>query len=282
MLTIKQALDQARPLQEVSESWQLDAELLLAAALGANRTHLFTWPEQQLLAPQLDVYRSHCQRRQQGEPIAYILGTQAFWDFDLLVNSRVLIPRPETELLVEIAIELLHGRQASPLRILDLGTGSGAIALALARCNSGWRLTAVDRSEEALQVARLNAEKLKVSNIEFRQASWCAGLEEMEYDMIVANPPYVAPDDEHLQKGDIQFEPLCALVAAENGLADIREIAAQASQHLKKEAWLLIEHGYNQKEEVAVILRAAGYSNIQCYQDIANIDRMSVAQLLDQ
>lgn len=284
MLTIKQALEDARPLQAVSESWQLDAELLLADALQTGREHIFTWPSQELLPQQLDVFRSHCKRRQQGEPIAYILGRRAFWDFELQVNQHVLIPRPETELLVETAIELLRDYQLQSsqlqLQILDLGTGSGAIALALARSDKNWQVTAVDSSEDALQVARKNAEALKVSNIEFRQASWCDGLEKFEYDMIVANPPYVAVGDSHLREGDIKFEPLAALVAEENGLADIRKIAEQGRNYLKKDSWLLIEHGYNQKDEVAAILKAAGFSNIECKKDLAGIDRMSAAQFL--
>lgn len=292
MLTIKQALEEAASLRAVSESWQLDAELLLADALQKSREHIFTWPTAELLQSQLDVFRSHCKRRQQGEPIAYILGRKAFWDFELEVNRYVLIPRPETELLVETAIELLRGQQLqssqsqsqpSPqshpqLQILDLGTGSGAIALALARSDKRWQLTAVDLSEDALQVARKNAAALKVSNIEFRQASWCDGLEEFEYDVIVANPPYVAADDNHLEEGDLKFEPVAALVAAENGLADIREIARGARKLLKKDSWLLIEHGYNQKVEVAAILEAAGYSNIECKKDLAGIDRMTAAR----
>lgn len=283
MLTIKQALEEARPLQAVSESWQLDAELLLADVLQKRREHILTWPEQQLLQQQLDVFRKHCERRQQGEPIAYILGRRAFWDFELQVNHHVLIPRPETELLVETAIELLRhksqDRQSAAVQILDLGTGSGAIALALARSDENWQLTAVDLSEDALQVARKNAESLGVSNIEFCQASWCDGLEQFEYDMIVANPPYIAAGDNHLGEGDIRFEPRTALVAEENGLADIREIAEQAGKYLKKDSWLLVEHGYNQKDEVAAILRAAGFSDIECKKDLAGVDRMTAARL---
>ncbi|NQV70751.1 MAG: peptide chain release factor N(5)-glutamine methyltransferase [Pseudohongiella sp.] len=295
MLTIKQALEEAGQLQAVSESWQLDAELLLADALQSSREHLFTWPLQELQQQPLNVFRSHCQRRLQGEPIAYILGSRAFWDFELQVNHHVLIPRPETELLVESAIALLRSdqfqvrqfqdresqdHQSPALQILDLGTGSGAIALALAREDQNWQLTAVDISAEALQLARKNADALKLSNIEFRQASWCDGLPANEYDMIVANPPYIAADDEHLREGDIRFEPLMALVAEENGLADIRQIVRQSRDFLKKDSWLLIEHGYNQQDEVAAILRAAAYSNIECRKDLAGIARMSAGQFL--
>lgn len=286
MPTIQQALEGARSLQAVSESWQLDAQLLLADALQTDREHLFTWPSQELLPAQLDIFRSHCQRREQGEPIAYILGKRDFWDFELQVNQQVLIPRPETELLVETAIQILGIQQSksSPdaaLQILDLGTGSGAIALALARTNSNWQLTAVDISDAALQVARKNAQALKLSNIEFKQASWCDGLEQIEYDMIVANPPYVAANDPHLDEGDLRFEPVTSLVAQDDGLADIRQIAQQSRTYLKKDSWLLIEHGFQQKEKVAAILTAAGFSSIECKQDLAGLDRMTVAQLSD-
>ncbi|PCJ26223.1 MAG: protein-(glutamine-N5) methyltransferase, release factor-specific [SAR86 cluster bacterium] len=284
MLTIKQALEEARQMPTTSDSWKLDAELLLADAIQSSRETLYTWPERELTEQSLSTFRSHCSRRQQGEPIAYILGKRAFWDFELQVNHHVLIPRPETELLVETAIEILQGlpprkNQSPELNILDLGTGSGAIALAIARENQDWKLTAVDFSEEALEVARLNASALKVSNIEFRQASWCDGLENFRYDMIVANPPYVASDDDHLQQGDISFEPLSALVAKEDGLADIRQLVSQSREILKKDSWLLIEHGYNQKEQVAKILGDSDYSNINCKKDLAGIDRMTAAKL---
>lgn len=278
MATIKQALETAAFLQQTSGSGQLDAELLLAAALGQTREHLFTWPDKELSSTQLQCFQDYCKRRNTGEPVAYILGRQAFWDFNLKVNPAVLIPRPETELLVETAIELLREMKLDKANILDLGTGSGAIALALAATNPNWHLSAVDSSDQALQLARDNAQELGLTQIEFKQGSWCDGLPSMHFDLIVSNPPYVKKGDKHLREGSLPFEPVSALVADENGLADIRLVARQARDCLKKDSWLLVEHGYQQKEEVVEILHQAGYENIECIQDLAGLDRLTKAQ----
>jgi release factor glutamine methyltransferase len=213
------------------------------------------------------------------EPIAYILGRQAFWDFELIVNSSVLIPRPETELLVETALELLDNSVTAA--VLDLGTGSGAIALALAANNKRWSVTAVDSSESALGVAADNAKLLQFSNIEFVQTSWCDGLPTEHFDLIAANPPYVEAGDKHLSEGSLPFEPIAALVAEENGLADIRAIAKQSRYCLKKNSWLLIEHGFQQKLAVEKILVDTGYANIECVKDLAGLDRLTKAQRLN-
>ena len=279
MATIKQALKQANTLQQVSESWKLDAELLLAEAIEQSREYLFTWPDQELTQPQLKKFDDYCGRRLLIEPIAYILGRQAFWDFELIVNSSVLIPRPETELLVETALELLGNSVTAA--VLDLGTGSGAIALALAANNKRWSVTAVDSSESALGVAADNAKLLQFSNIEFVQTSWCDGLPTEHFDLIAANPPYVEAGDKHLSEGSLPFEPIAALVAEENGLADIRAIAKQSRYCLKKNSWLLIEHGFQQKLAVEKILVDIGYANIECVKDLAGLDRLTKAQRLN-
>jgi release factor glutamine methyltransferase len=278
MATIKQALMQANTLQQVSESWKLDAELLLAEAIGQSREYLFTWPNKELTQSQFEKFDTYCGRRLTGEPIAYILGRQAFWDFELLVNPAVLIPRPETELLVETALELLD--KPATAVVLDLGTGSGAIALALAANNRHWTVTAVDSSESALGVAADNAKMLQLSNIEFIQTSWCDGLPIAHFDLIAANPPYVEAGDKHLSEGSLPFEPIAALVARENGLADIRAIAEQSRHCLKKNSWLLIEHGFQQKQAVEKILVDTGYANIECVKDLAKLDRLTKAQWL--
>jgi release factor glutamine methyltransferase len=278
MATIKQALMQANTLQQVSESWKLDAELLLAEAIGQSREYLFTWPNKELTQSQFEKFDTYCGRRLTGEPIAYILGRQAFWDFELLVNPAVLIPRPETELLVETALELLD--KPATAVVLDLGTGSGAIALALAANNRHWTVTAVDSSESALGVAADNAKLLQLSNIEFIQTSWCDGLPIAHFDLIAANPPYVEAGDKHLSEGSLPFEPIAALVARENGLADIRAIAEQSRHCLKKNSWLLIEHGFQQKQAVEKILVDTGYANIECVKDLAKLDRLTKAQWL--
>ena len=278
MATIKQALMQANTLQQVSESWKLDAELLLAEAIGQSREYLFTWPNKELTQSQFEKFDTYCGRRLTGEPIAYILGRQAFWDFELLVNPAVLIPRPETELLVETALELLD--KSATAVVLDLGTGSGAIALALAANNRHWTVTAVDSSESALGVAADNAKLLQLSNIEFIQTSWCDGLPIAHFDLIAANPPYVEAGDKHLSEGSLPFEPIAALVARENGLADIRAIAEQSRHCLKKNSWLLIEHGFQQKQAVEKTLVDTGYANIECVKDLAGLDRLTKAQWL--
>ncbi len=278
MVTIKQALEQARSLQQLSESWRLDAELLLAAVLERGREYLYTWPDQELSESQSAAFAASLNRRMTGEPVAYIVGKQAFWDFELVVNPAVLIPRPETELLVETALKLLD--DAAAAAVLDLGTGSGAIALALGAHNANWAVTAVDSSAAALRVARENARLLQISNIEFIETSWCDGLPLARFDLIAANPPYVQKDDKHLGEGSLPFEPIAALVAEENGLADIRAIAAQAMHCLKPNAWLLIEHGYQQREAAEKIVRDAGYANVECLQDVAGLDRLTMAQYI--
>lgn len=278
MATIKQALAQADSLQAVSDSWRLDAELLLARAIDKPREYLFTWPDRELTGIELDDFAAYCARRATGEPVSYILGKQAFWNFELLVNPSVLIPRPETELLVETAIALLEPRHSAGARVLDLGTGSGAIALALASHNPHWQLCAVDSSEAALAVARENAERLSLGDIEFIKTSWCDGLQADHFDLIAANPPYVERGDRHLTQGSLPFEPISALVAEDAGLADIRTIAEQARRCLRQDSWLLIEHGFQQREDVRKILLDAGYEAIECLQDLAGQDRMTKAR----
>jgi release factor glutamine methyltransferase len=279
MATIKQALVQANTLRKVSESWKLDGELLLAEAIKQSREYLFTWPSQELTQSQLKKFDDYCCRRRTGEPIAYILGRQAFWDFELIVNPSVLIPRPESELLVETALELLDN--AATATVLDLGTGSGAIALALAAHNSRWAVTAVDSSESALVVAAENAKLLQLSNIEFNQTSWCDGLPTAHFDLIAANPPYVEEGDKHLNEGSLPFEPTVALVATENGLSDIRAVAEQSRHCLKENSWLLIEHGFQQGLAVEKLLVDAGYENIECVKDLAGLDRLTKARWLN-
>ncbi len=278
MVTIKQALAQADTLQAVSDSWRLDAELLLSLAIDKPREYLFTWPDRELTGSEFEAFAAYCARRASGEPVSYILGRQAFWNFELLVNPSVLIPRPETELLVETAIALLEPDHSAGANVLDLGTGSGAIALALAYHNPHWRLTAVDNSDAALAVARENAERLSLVNIEFIQTSWCDGLQAGRFDLIAANPPYVERGDSHLREGSLSFEPIAALVAEDGGLADIRAIAEQARHCMRQDSWLLIEHGFQQREDVRQILLDAGYGSVECLQDLAGLDRLTKAR----
>ena len=298
MLSIAQALSTAQRLRAISDSWQLDTQLLLSHALQKPREYLYTWPEQQLLQSQSDVFNSSMARRESGEPIAYILGHRAFWDFELAVNEAVLIPRPETELLVETALQILQAKQlevergnnseTKTLKIADLGTGSGAIAIALARSLPDSEILASDISEQALAVARSNADFLGVKNIRFRQASWCECFDndgsldlDKGYDLILSNPPYIDPSDEHLNRGDIRFEPRGALVASQAGLADIVNIARHSHTYLNNESWLLLEHGCSQRQSVAQILTENLFKNISCLTDLSGLDRVTIAQRLD-
>jgi release factor glutamine methyltransferase len=277
-LSIAAAVNEASVLEPVSDNWRLEGELLLGHVLGKRREWLISHSDEDLSPADAEHYRQLLARRQQAEPIAYILGHREFWDFDLTVNAAVLVPRPETEVLVREALQLLQGREGQALKLADLGTGSGAIAIALARQSRQWQVTAVDESEQALAVARGNADKLAVGNIHFQLSNWCAELPASQFDMIVSNPPYVVPGDKHLQEDGLNFEPQTALVAADNGLADLRCIAEQARRCLKNDSWLLLEHGFDQEQAVAELLTAAGYEDVRNVRDYSGQPRVSMGQ----
>lgn len=248
-----------------------EAELLLAHLLGRDRAWLFAWPEHRLTAEQSSAFRAQVEHRSAGRPIAQLTGRRAFWTLDLEVSADTLIPRPETELLVEWALEL--GGEAAR-RLLDLGTGTGAIALALASERPHWRIDAVDRSDAALAVARRNAERLGLEGIRWHQSDWFATMpSERHFDLIVANPPYVAAEDPHLQRGDLRFEPRVALASGADGLDDIRRIVARAPGFLDPGGWLLLEHGYDQGAAVRALLSAAGLEQIETRPDLAGLER---------
>ena len=273
MATIQSLLDSAD--LPASPTARLDAELLLAAVLGKPRSYLRTWPEHEPGAEQLAAFAALLERRRAGEPVAYILGHQGFWSLDLEVAPHTLIPRPDTELLVETALQLAP---ATSQRLLDLGTGSGAIALALASERGGWQVTGVDRIAEAVALAERNRLRLKLNNAEFRQSSWFDGLAGEHFDLILSNPPYIAADDRHLGEGDVRFEPLSALVAGVDGLDDIRQIIAQAPRHLQAGGWLLLEHGYDQAEAVRELLAATGFTAVDSRRDLGGHQRISLGR----
>jgi len=276
-LSIQQALQQARnDLAAHSESPGLDGEILLALACDTTRSYLRTWPERTLTPAQQSHFQQLLARRAKGEPIAYITGTRDFWDMELQVSPDTLIPRPETERLVELALERIP--VDAHWDIADLGTGSGAIALALARERPGCRVIATDISDAALQVARDNAERLGVGNVEFRHGPWLAPLADERLPLIVSNPPYVHPDDPHLTRGDLRFEPPAALGSAPDGLNDIREIARQARAHLTPGGWLMLEHGYDQGEPVRALLSALGFQAVHTENDLAGNPRVSAGK----
>lgn len=276
-LTIKQTLRMAQHALYGSESAQIDSELMLAYALGRDRTYLYTWPEQSLSPSQQVLFEALLERRVLGEPIAYLTGARDFWSLTLRVNPHVLIPRPETELLVETALSLLGpGEQ----RVADMGTGSGAIALAIAHERPDCSLFATDFSAQALALASDNALQLGIENVAFAQGSWYEALPQKDLAMIISNPPYIAPGDPHLVQGDLRFEPEAALRAEEAGMADLHEIVKGAPVHLAPRGWLLLEHGYDQGLAVQNFLTRSGFSKVQTLQDINGCDRVSLGCLL--
>lgn len=277
MPTIAQLLSTARA-EAFGDSWLLETELLLMAALDCRRETLMTWPEREVAAEPAVLFERFVARRRRGEPIAYITGRRAFWDFELSVSPVVLIPRPETELLVEVCLELAAARSGVQT-LLDLGTGSGAIAIALARSDPRFKVLGVDVSTEALAVARSNARRLAGGNLSFVEGSWLSQLVRAalaeEVDIIAANPPYIAPQDVHLEEGDLRFEPSLALSCGEQGLSAFRLIVEQSSSVLKPGGWLVFEHGCDQREAVAALMRRAGFCDVECLQDLAGLDRVT-------
>ncbi|RTZ14064.1 peptide chain release factor N(5)-glutamine methyltransferase [Vibrio aquaticus] len=274
--TLKQAVQQ---LQESgSDSPSLDAAVLLCHALDKPRSFLLTWPDKILDGAQLDQFDALLQRRIIGEPVAYITGEREFWSLPLKVSPSTLIPRPDTERLVEIALDKAVDIQGD---ILDLGTGTGAIALALASELPHRQVTGIDLKEDAQQLAQSNATSLNLNNTQFLAGSWFDPLASgTKFALIVSNPPYIEKEDPHLVQGDVRFEPLSALVADEKGLADIRHIATQARVFLEDSGWLMFEHGFEQGKPVRELLQSLGYEQVATYKDYGDNDRVTIGQYL--
>ncbi|MEN4753183.1 peptide chain release factor N(5)-glutamine methyltransferase [Pseudomonas sp. Ps21-P2] len=260
-----------------SPTARLDAELLLAAALGKPRSFLHTWPERIVSTEAAHAFDGYLKRRRTGEPVAYILGLQGFWNIDLEVAPHTLIPRPETEMLVETALELLPG--AIPHTLLDLGTGTGAIALSLAKDRPQWSVTAVDRVEEAVELAERNRQRLHLDNAKVFHSHWFSAVEGQRFDLILSNPPYIASNDPHLVEGDVRFEPSSALVSGADGLDDLRLIVSQAPVHLEAGGWLLLEHGYDQGAAVRELLLAHGFEEIKTRRDLGDHERITFGRV---
>lgn len=251
----------------------VDARVLLRTVLGENDAYLIAHAGDEVSAQHETQFRVVAARRACGEPVAYIVGEREFYGRVFAVSSTVLIPRPETELLVELALQRLP--RDEPRRVLDLGTGSGCIAICIALERSTAHVTATDRSEAALYVAMKNAQRLSASNIEFRAGDWFGAIKGERFDVIVSNPPYVAAGNAHLAQGDLRFEPMAALAAGTDGLDCIRAIVADAPGHLERGGSLLLEHGYDQSEGCRALLAAAGFTQVQSWRDIAGIERIT-------
>ncbi len=267
-MTIAELLKKSHELH--SDSARLDTELLLARSIDKPRSYLYTYPEYTLNAEQAVVFNALFARRVQGEPMAYILGEREFRNLLLHITPDVLIPRPDTELLVELAIAALPVQG----KVLDLGTGSGAIALSIADERQDAVVTAVDQSQAALTVAKANAERLGL-NARFLQSDWFGAVAGEQFNVVVSNPPYIDEADMHLQQGDVRAEPSSALVAADHGMADLLAIADAAREHLLPGGALMMEHGYTQAAAIADRLRALGYHEVVTHTDAAGHDRVT-------
>lgn len=256
-----------------------EAEQLLLHVLGRDRAWLFAHGDDPLPASGAATLDAWLARRASGEPLAYLLGRRGFWTLDLQVSPATLIPRPETERLVELALERLPDDR--PLRVADLGTGSGAIALALASERPLAQVVATDLSGDALQVAQANAETNRIANVAFRQGSWLAPLAGQRFDLIASNPPYIADGDPHLMQGDLRYEPPAALSSGADGLDAIREIVAKAPAYLLPGGWLLLEHGWDQGEAIRALLLAAGFVDVATETDIEQRDRVTLGRVTE-
>lgn len=255
---------------------RVDAEVLLAYALDKSRSWLIAHADDLLSPDHAAAYAVLIEQREAGEPVAYITGRRGFWSLDLDVTPATLIPRPETELLVELALERLPIDK--PRRVLDLGTGSGAIALAIARERPMAQLVATDASSDALGVAQHNARSHHLGNVSFVHGDWFAPLDDRRFDLIVSNPPYIEADDPHLQQGDLRFEPIGALASGNDGLDAIRRIVRDAGLHLVAGGWLLFEHGWNQGDAARTLLREAGFVELSTARDLEQRDRVSMGR----
>lgn len=254
-----------------------DAELLLGYVLDCDRTYLKTWPEKELTAEQFVAYSRLIRLRTEGQPVAHLIGFRDFWTLELFVSPTTLIPRPDTEVLIEHALE-----QALPsdAKVLDLGTGTGAIALSLASERPGWDVTASDAFPEVVDLAKKNGLHNKLERVSIVCSAWFDAFEGRMFNLIVSNPPYIDPLDPHLSQGDLRFEPSTALVAEDHGMADIRHIVKASPNHLLVGGWLMIEHGYQQGVLVRDCFKLHGFDKVETVQDFGGNDRITVGQRL--
>ncbi|MBS5775671.1 peptide chain release factor N(5)-glutamine methyltransferase [Kosakonia cowanii] len=271
----QQWLREAVSQLQASESPRRDAEILLGFVTGKARTFILAFGETPLTGEQQEQLAGLLARRVRGEPVAHLIGEREFWSLPLFVSPATLIPRPDTECLVEQALARLP---AAPCRILDLGTGTGAIALALASERPDCQVTAVDLIPDAVALAQRNADHLGIRNIEIVQSRWFSALEGQQFSLIVSNPPYIDAQDPHLAQGDVRFEPLSALVAADNGLADLHTLIKDAPRYLLPQGWLLLEHGWQQGAAVREIFARYGWQQVETCRDYGDNERLTLGR----
>lgn len=277
-VAIAELIQQAQARLWHSDSARLDAELLLAKVLDKPRSYLLTWPERLVTEDQLQQFEQLLGAREQGQPIAYLLGQREFWSLPLAVDESTLIPRPETEHLVDAVLGLNLPVNAN---VVDLGCGTGAIALALKSERPQWQVEAVERDPRAVALAKRNAEQLQLA-IVVHQGDWFEPLPgAAQFDVVVSNPPYIDVTDPHLQQGDVRFEPRSALVAAQQGLADLAQLIEQAPTYLRAGGWLLLEHGWQQGSAVRALFQQRGYQQVSSQRDYAKLERITIGQWVD-
>lgn len=279
-LTIASCLQRAPQLASVSDTSRLDIEIFLTHILHQNRTYLFTWPEKFLTEEQAGIFELFFARRLKGEPVAHIIGQREFWSLPLFVDSTTLIPRPDTELLVQTALDIFADDKVDQTRrLLDLGSGTGAIVLALAHEKKSWQCVGVDREPGAVALAEKNRAHLDLTNVTILQSDWFSAVEQdAGFDIIVSNPPYIDPTDKHLVEGDVRFEPLSALIADHHGMADLEFIIGKAPTYLTESGWLLVEHGYDQGEQVRNLFLAQSFSAVTTIRDLGGNERVTLGQ----
>ncbi|MDA7816155.1 peptide chain release factor N(5)-glutamine methyltransferase [Porticoccaceae bacterium] len=282
MATVADLLQRHNELSPASDTALLDTELLLCHSLSVDRAWLKTWPDKILSAPDMQRFEQLFRRRLEGEPVAFIIGSQGFWTLDLKVSPHTLIPRPETELLVETAMQLELPNNS---QVLDLGTGTGAIALALASEYPQWQMTAVDVQASAVELAEQNRLACRLKNVTIYQSDWFAAVANRQpqtlFNLIVSNPPYIEIDDAHLFEGDVRFEPASALVSGTQGLDDLQLVIGQSSGFLAPAGWLLVEHAHAQGLAVRDLFNEAGYVLVETRQDYNQLDRITLGRLAD-
>lgn len=273
-MNISQAVEYGRSILADLDDAKVDVDSLLCYALQCQKKDIHMWSEMDLTESQQNKFQQLIQQRYTGQPTAYLIGSRGFWTLDLKVTLDTLIPRPDTELLVTLALDKIEAN----MLVADLGTGTGAVALSIAQERSATEIFAMDLSLSALQVAQQNAIDNNLDNVSFWQGSWLTALADNSINVVVSNPPYIETKDPHLLQGDVRFEPRLALVSGQDGLDDIRQIVKQAKYCLKPSGWLLVEHGYDQAERVQQLFIDAGFSNVSSEQDFGDNDRVVMGQ----